>query len=293
MTELTERIERLAIQDGTIITAYHALSFVRSSDVSEPVPAVYKPSLCVIAQGAKQVLLGPESYFYDPGSYLVASVHLPITGQVIDASPEKPYLSLQLQFEMDQILDIIQQPYFTENTGHKSHRALVIGQMSNSLHEAILRLIRLLDTPEDLPALAPYAVREILYRMLQTEQGNTIRNFALLGSRAQRIVPVIEQINREYTEPMRVDNLAKAAGMSTSSFFSCFKEVTAMTPLQYQKRLRLTEARRLLLATMSDATSVAYQVGYESATQFNREYARLFGQPPIRDVRRFLGMNPQ
>lgn len=287
MSELSRQIERVAVQDGTYITAYPALSFVRSSEVSEPIPVVYKPSLCVIAQGTKQVLLGSESYTYQPGSYLAASVHLPITGQVIEASPQTPYLSLQLQFEIEQILDVIQQPDLSRTTRQESQRALVISRMSDPLHEAILRLIRLLDTPDDLPVLAPYAVREILYRMLQTEQGNAIRQFALLGSRAQRIAHVIEWMNRHYTEPMRVDKLAEAARMSTSSFFACFKEVTAMTPVQYQKRLRLTEARRLLLATTNDATSVAYQVGYESATQFNREYARLFGQPPIRDVRRF------
>jgi AraC-like DNA-binding protein len=287
LTELTERIERIAVQDGTIVTAYPALSFIRSSDISAPVPAVYKPSLCVIAQGAKRVMLGPESYCYNHGSYLAASVHLPITGQVIEASPETPYLSLQLQFDMDQILDVIQQSNVTENTGQEPPRALVISRMSDPLHEAVMHLIRLLDTPDDLPVLAPYAVREILYRMLQTEQGDSIRQFALLGSRAHQIAHVIEGMNLHYAEPMRVEKLAQAAGMSKSSFFACFKEVTAMTPLQYQKRLRLTEARKILLATTSDATSVAYQVGYESATQFNREYARLFGQPPIRDVHRF------
>jgi len=286
-SELARRIECIAKQDGTFGTSYPDLTFIRSSTESEPIPTVYKPSLCVVAQGAKRILLGSESYLYDAGSFLAASVHLPVTGQVIEASQAAPYLSLQLQFEMDQILDVIQQSNFKDQPHHDSYRGIVVSQMSDPLHEAIMRLIGLLDTPDDLPVLAPYAVREILYRMLQTEQGSLIRQFALIGSQAQRIAHVIDRMNRTYTETLRVDDLAAGAKMSTSSFFTYFKEVTAMTPIQYQKQLRLVEARRLLLTTEIDATSAAYQVGYESATQFNREYARFFGQPPIRDVRRF------
>ncbi|MFS0722454.1 AraC family transcriptional regulator N-terminal domain-containing protein [Paenibacillus sp. 1P07SE] len=286
-TELAQRIERLTGADGTFTTAYPDLSFVRSSTVSEPIHTVYKPSLCVVAQGAKRVLLGSESYQYDPSSFLAASVHLPITGQVTEAVESAPYLSLQLQFDMEQILDVMSsaKPAAQEELGPR--RGLVISRLSNPLHEAVLRLVRLLDTPEDLQAIGPYVVREILYRMLQSDQGHAIRQFALMGNQTGRIAHVIERMNHNYKEPIRVDELAEEAMMSPSSFYAYFKEVTNMTPIQYQKQLRLQEARRLLLATPVDATSAAYQVGYESATQFSREYARLFGQPPMRDVRRF------
>ncbi|ANS75930.1 AraC family transcriptional regulator [Paenibacillus yonginensis] len=283
--ELSERISRFAQQDGTVGTAIPALSFIRASRVSEPIHSVYEPSLCIVAQGSKVVMLGAESYRYDPSSYLTASVHLPITGQVVEASTEAPYLSLQLKFDMNQILEVIQSSAAAEQNRRESARALSVDKMSSALQEAVLRLVRLLDTPQDIPVLAPYAIREILYRILQNKQGSSIRQFALIGSHAQRISQVIERLSRDFAEPLRVDELAAEAGMSTSSFFAYFKEVTAMSPIQYQKQLRLQEARRLLLSSEMDAADAAFQVGYESPTQFSREYARFFGQPPIRDVR--------
>ncbi|MNC39818.1 Exoenzyme S synthesis regulatory protein ExsA [compost metagenome] len=159
--------------------------------------------------------------------------------------------------------------------------------MNDSLHDAVLRLVHLLDSPRDIPVLAPYAIREIIYRILQDEQGDTLKQFAVIGSHAQRIARVIERLNRDFALPLRVDELAEEAGMSTSSLYHYFKAVTAMSPNQYQKQLRLQEARRLLLSATMEAAEAAFQVGYESPSYFNREYTRMFGSPPIRDIRRF------
>ena len=168
--ELAQRIAGYATEDGTYATSCPDLSFIRAATVSEPIHTVYRPSLCIVAQGVKRVTLGAESYQYDPGSFLAASVHLPITGQVIEASPSAPYLSLQLQFDMEQILDVMQTVKSGAPDTSESQRGLCVSLMSETLHEAVLRLVRLLDTPDDIPALAPYMIREILYRMLQTSK---------------------------------------------------------------------------------------------------------------------------
>jgi len=278
-------MERHIASDGTNETIVPGLSFIRASRVSEPVYSVYEPSLCVVAQGVKEVWLDKTLYRYDPESYLAASVHLPITGQVVQASPEEPYLCLQLQFDMDRILEVIQASGRAERAKREPGRGMVVSRMNDSLRDAVLRLVRLLDSPHDIPVLAPSAIREILYRVLQGEQGAAIEPFALIGSHAQRIAKAIERINRDFAQPIRIEELAEEARMSSSSLYTYFKEVTAMSPIQYQKRLRLQEARRLLLAGASEAAAVAFQVGYESPSHFSREYSRLFGKPPIRDIR--------
>jgi AraC-like DNA-binding protein len=285
--ELAQVIERFAKQDGTHETLIPALRFIRSSRASEPVYSVYEPSLCVVVQGSKLVMLGQESYQYDPNSYLVASVHLPITGQVVETAPETPYLSLQLQFDMNQILEVIQASDTVERPKRESRRGLYINRMNDTLHDAVLRLVLLLDTPKDIPVLAPYAIREIVYRVLQDEQGAALKEFALIGSHAQRIAKVIKRMNRDFAMPLRVNELAVEAGMGASSLYYYFKEVTAMSPIQYQKLLRLQEARRLLYSTAIEAADAAFQVGYESPSHFSREYARMYGHPPVKDIRRF------
>lgn len=283
--ELVQVIDRFAKHDGTHETQIPALRFIRASRLSEPVYSVYEPSLCIVAQGSKVVMLGQESYKYDPSSYLTASVHLPITGQVVEASRETPYLSLQLQFDMNQILDIIQASEHAVRTNREPRRGLVVSQMNDKLDDAVLRLVKLLEAPQDIPVLAPYAIREIIYRVLQNEQNAALEQFALIGSHAQRIAKVIERLNRDFALPLRVDELAAEARMSASSLYDYFKEVTGMSPMQYQKQIRLQEARRLLLTETIVAAEAAFQVGYESPSHFSREYARMFGLPPVRDIR--------
>ncbi|CAM4294041.1 AraC family transcriptional regulator [Paenibacillus tarimensis] len=284
--ELAELLARYVLEDGSQKIEIPGLHFIRASRITEPVHSVYEPSLCVVAQGAKEVILGEERYQYDPASYLTASVYLPITGQIMEASPDAPYLSVQLQLDMNQILEVIQASGQAGKPKHESGRGLVVSRLSDSLLEAVLRLVRLLDTPQDIPVLAAGIVREIIYRVLQDEQNAALRQFALLGSRAQRIAKVIERMNSEFAQPLKVEELAEEARMSASSLYSYFREVTGMSPIQYQKQLRLQEARRLLHIEGLGAAEAAYQVGYESPSHFSREYTRRFGLPPGRDLQR-------
>ncbi|WP_152404125.1 AraC family transcriptional regulator [Paenibacillus cellulositrophicus] len=284
--ELLRIIEKFTPEDGTHETEVPGLRFIRSSRLSEPVYSVYEPSLCVVAQGSKVVMLGQEVYQYDPSSYLTASVQLPITGQVMEASNETPYLSLQILFDMNQILDVIQASDDAIRAGNETSRGLKVSQLNDTLLDAVLRLVKLVETPRDIPVLAPYAMREIIYRVLQNEHSASLMQFAVIGSHAQRIAGVVEKINRDFALPLRVEELAAEARMSTSSLYDYFKEVTGMSPIQYQKQIRLQEARRLLFSESIDAAEAAFQVGYESPSHFSREYARMFGMPPVRDLRR-------
>ncbi|MEN1988061.1 AraC family transcriptional regulator [Paenibacillus hubeiensis] len=284
--EMLSIIEKFTPEDGTHDTEVPGLRLIRSSRLSEPVYSVYEPSLCVVAQGSKVVMLAQEVYRYDPSSYLTASVHLPITGQVVEASKEAPYLSLQILFDMSQILDVIQASGDAIRPGNETSRGLKVSRVSDTLLDAVLRLLKLVETPRDIPVLAPYAMREIIYRVLQNENSASLMQFAVVGSHAQRIAGVVEKLNREFAQPLRVDELAAEARMSASSLYDYFKEVTGMSPIRFQKQIRLQEARRLLLSGSIDAAEAAFQVGYESPSHFSREYARMFGMPPIRDVRR-------
>ncbi len=284
MKELAELIERNVTTDGTHETSIAGLRFVRSSRISEPVYSVYEPSLCVVAQGSKLVLLGEESYKYDSASYLTASVHLPITGQIVKATPEKPYLCVHLQLEMSQIFEVVQSSN-QEKPNSSPGRGLVISRINDSLLDVVLRLIRLLENPKDIPVLAESIQREIIYRVLQNEQNESLKHFTLVGSQAHRIAKAIGVLNKKFAQPLKVADLAKEARMSSSSFYNHFKEVTGMSPIQYQKQLRLQEARRLLLTENLEAAEAAFQVGYESPSHFSREYSRRFGLSPMKDIR--------
>jgi len=285
--ELLRIIEKFTLEDGTHDTKVPGLRLIRASRSSEPVYSVYEPSLCVVAQGSKVVILGQEMYQYDSNSFLTASVHLPITGQVMEASSETPYFSAQIIFDMKQIVDVIQTAGDSMRAGNnETCRGLKVSQIDHALLDAVLRLVKLIEAPQDIPVLAPYAMREVIYRVLQKENNASLKQIAVIGSHAQRIAGVVEKLNRDFAQPLRVDDLAAEASMSASSLYDYFKEVTGMSPIQFQKLIRLQEARRLLLSGSIDAAEAAYQVGYESPSHFSREYARMFGQPPIRDVRR-------
>lgn len=285
--ELASLIDRLVESDGTHSTAIPSLHLVRESNVTGPLHTVYEPSLCVIAQGKKMAILGKERYPFDETSYLVASVHLPISGHIIKATSEKPFLCAQLSFNPDEILDIIKNSNQLWNDKEVSERGIVINKSDHHFLNSVLRLIQLLETPEHIPTLAPLIIREILYRILIGEQGNLIKQFALTGSHAYRIAKVIQLINLDLSKSLRIEELAKEVNMSPSSLHNHFKKVTAMSPLQYQKHLRLHEARRLLLSETIEAADAGFQVGYESPSQFSREYAKMFGLPPIRDIKKF------
>ncbi|GGG11679.1 transcriptional regulator [Paenibacillus albidus] len=290
--ELAEILNRFSGTDGVHATAISSLYCIRNSNITEPIYRVHQPALCIIAQGAKEVMLAQESYLYGPSDYLVVSVDLPVSGQIIEASSEAPYLCLRLDFEPNQVIEVLEQSELKTAARGEAQRGLFISHTNASLLDAVIRLMRLLQTPEDIPALAPLVIREILYRILKGPQGDTLQQIALIGSSTYRIVEVIECIKRNYDQPLRIEELAELANMSSSSLHRHFKDVTAMSPLQYQKRLRLQEARRLLLSESTDAADVAFRVGYESPSQFSREYARMFGLPPIGDMKR-LRMSPE
>jgi len=285
--ELAQMIEKHAPKMGGSATAIPSLRFFCTTTPSEFLHTLYEPSLCLIAQGSKAVGLGDELFSYDKNAYLIASVHLPARVQIQEASLEKPYLSLQLTFSMDQILEIFKEFDHEEEKGVSQPQCgLYFGENSSLLLDPMLRLVRLLENPKDISILAPMITREILYRIVQDKGGSIIRQFAQNGSLAQRVGQAITMIKEDFAEPLRIDTLAQKIGMSPSSLHYHFKRVTTMSPLQFQKSLRLQEARRLLMVEEMEASNVAFQVGYESPSQFSREYARLFGLPPIRDVKR-------
>ncbi len=283
--ELAERIARAVPEDGGVepLTGLHLF---RSSTPTEPLHGVSKPSLCVIAQGSKEVLLGDSRYRYDPAHYLLATVGLPVVGQVLEASPERPYLSLLLELDPALVGSVMVEAGHLSSRNGGDVRAIDVSPLDANLLDAVVRLVRLLDSPAEARVLRPLIAREIVYRLLLGAQGNRLRQVALLGGHPDRIADAVERLRREFNEPLRIESLARELGMSVSGFHHHFKAVTAMSPLQFQKQLRLQEARRLLLGEDLDAASAGYRVGYDDASQFSREYKRLFGHPPMRDVER-------
>lgn len=286
--ELTERISRFAPEDGTHSCAVRGLAIIRASAPSQPLPALYEPSLCIVVQGRKRSMLATETFIYDALNYLVVSVTLPAKGQIIEATPERPYLCLRISLDTKLIGELLLQSGTGTGTASRGGRGLFVARTSPQLLDAVVRLTRLLDEPQDIEALAPLIMREIHYRALQGELGHRLRELCALESQAQRVARAIQLIKERFRQPLRVEELAAAVHMSLSAFHHHFKAVTAMSPLQYQKHLRLHEARRLMLSEGLEAASAAYRVGYESASQFSREYRRLFGAPPRREIDRHL-----
>ncbi|OMF81182.1 AraC family transcriptional regulator [Paenibacillus peoriae] len=284
--ELTGLIERHSLQNSTKETAVPSLFFYQHSSITEPAYRVYKPSFCVVVQGLKEILLAQERFEYGPSNYLIASMNLPVIGQIIKASADSPYLSLKLEFTQNQILEVLNDCDIKVTSKDNAKRALFVGRMESSIQDAVLRLARLLDTPGEIPFLAPLYTREILYRLLQGPYGVELAQIAVEGSSTYRIREAIDHIVRNWDQSFRIEDLADTASMSVSSFHRHFKEVTAMSPIQFQKQLRLQEARRILLAESADAADVAFRVGYESSSQFSREYSRMFGAPPRADIKR-------
>jgi len=284
--ELAALIERFAPTDGVHVTGIPRLMAVRLSQPSEPIHAVHEPALCVIAQGAKQVVLGDQLYRYDAASCLVVSLDLPVIGQVIEASPQQPYLCVKLALDPATIAALILETNPAADKAAAPGRGMALSPVTPALLDAVIRLTALLASPADIPVLAPLAEREILYRLLTGEQAPRLRQIALADSKLQQVNRAIGWIKRNYREAFSIEIVAAEARMSPSALHQHFKAVTAMSPLQYQKQLRLQEARRLILAKAQDAASAGFEVGYDSPSQFSREYSRLFGAPPRRDVAR-------
>ncbi len=289
LAELGSLIVKYSKGDGMHPAAVSGLHCIQMSAPNLELPHVYNPCVCVIVQGAKQVLLEEEIYRYAPPQFLAVSVDLPLLGQVTVASQEKPYLCLAIDLDARQIADLIAASGDAGWSRGETSRGLFVGDLDDAMLDSALRITRLLDTPRDIPVLAPLMMREYHYRLLNSPYGAAIAQTAIAGSNTHKIGQIIRRIKTRIAEPIRVEELASMANMSPSSFHQHFKAVTAMSPVQYQKKLRLTEARQILLAEKADAQSAAYRVGYQSVSQFSREYARMFGAPPMRDVQGLRG----
>lgn len=284
LAALTGRIARWTENGERFETAVPGLGLFKRTAPTEPITGMYEPSLCLVAQGAKRVKLGDDTYVYDAQHYLITSVHLPTVVQVIEASIEKPYLGLRLTFDLAELAQLMADSRLPAPRRQQTDRGMATGATTAALVDACVRLIDLLATPEDVPILAPVIQREILYRLLTGDQGARLRQIAVAGSQSQQIARAIDWLKGNFSRPLRIDDLAEKARMSSSTFHHHFRSMTALSPLQYQKQLRLQEARRLMLAERLDAATAAFQVGYESPSQFSREYNRLFGAPPLRDI---------
>ena len=273
-------------EDGVHATAIPRVSLIRMSQPTIPIHTLHEPALCIVAQGKKQVFLGEDVYRYDAQHYLIVSVDLPFRGQIVEAEPAKPYLCFQLSFDVATLSELVVEMGLGAKGGGRSSPALALSPADPALLDATIRLVQLLGTPQDVPVLAPLAEREILYRLLTGAQAYELQQIALADSKLRGVNRAIRWLKAHYREPFQISAVAAEAHMSPSALHHHFKVVTKLSPLQYQKQLRLQEARRLLLSASHDAATVGFSVGYGSPSQFSREYARLFGAPPLRDVAR-------
>lgn len=288
LQELTRAIHRYTTaQAGSnpFVTAIEGFTILRSEHAKQPSHRIFKPALCITVQGAKWAAFGEKRFVYRAGQALVVSVEMPSRGTVSAASPTEPFLGLVIEFDRVILQDVMEELgiHLRPPAGERARGAFVI-QLTRPLADCALRAVRLLGTPEAISALYPGILREICYWLLTGPGGDQIVHMTLTHGQERRVFEAIHYLRGRFTEPIRIDDLAVTARMSPATFHRQFKSVTSMTPLQYQKQLRLLEARRLLLASNASVETAAFQVGYESASQFNREYTRTFGKSPRRDI---------
>lgn len=283
---LATRMARLAPAGGLHEPAsVPDLRLFRADELNGSVCGVYEPCVALIVQGSKRVVLGGETFVYDSSRFLIASLDLPAVATILEASPERPYLALVLRLDLREIATLVLGGQLPPAVPARDDgRAMATGAITAPLLDAFGRLLDLVERPGDAAVLAPLVQREILYRLLVGEQGARLRRIAAVGGQGHQIARAIDRLKNAYAEPLRVEELAREVRMSVSTFHHHFKALTAMSPLQFQKQLRLSEARRLMLAENLDASTAGYRVGYESASQFSREYSRQFGAPPMRDI---------
>ena len=284
--ELKAAIAQFATVNGIQATAISGLNLIRLAHPSNAVPGVATPSLCIVAQGRKRVVAGDRVLSYDAENFLVITVDTPTVGQVVEASPEAPYLCIKLDLDPAEIAALLIDVGSLAAAAGDAEPSLAVSRVTDDLLDPAIRLVRLLGRPADIPVLAPMIRREIIYRLLQTDQAIKLQQIAVAESRLQQVNRAIGWIKRNFSESFAIETLAAEARMSTSALHLHFKAVTAMSPLQYQKQIRLQEARRLMFTEAMDAATAGHRVGYDSPSQFSREYARLFGAPPVRDVAR-------
>ena len=283
---MIESIGRRTVGNTDSPTAIAHLAFFRREKLIPPSICLVEPSIVLVVQGEKQMLVGGEAYPYDVDRFLITSLDLPANSQVVTASSEKPCLGLVLKLDLRIMAELIAQgglPFPAERSNDKG-AGIGLGTVTQNLIDPIKRLLDLLDEPGAIPVLAPLIEREIHYRLLKSDQAARLWQIASVGSQGHRVSKAIDWLKMNYTALLRIEELAAHVQMSTSSLHQYFRQLTAMSPLQYQKWLRLNEARRLMLNEDLDAASAAFEVGYESPSQFSREYTRLFGAPPRRDI---------
>jgi AraC-like DNA-binding protein len=285
-TDLLATAMHYCTREGVNPTALPALTVIRRDRMGEATPGMYSSEVCFVLQGEKDVWVGNKLYHYNPAHYLVSCADIPAIAQITGATTKKPFICLKLALQPSVIYEILQDAPTTDLYRKGPDVGFYVEKVTPELADAFARLMGAIEIATDLKVLAPSIVREIHYRLMSSRFGAKIRQIGIVGSKTQRIGKVLDQLRKEYAAPLKITDLARTANMSPSSFHLHFKQVTSMSPLQYQKQIRLQEARRLLSIETSDAASVAFQVGYESPSQFSREYHRLFGQPPMRDVER-------
>lgn len=282
LNALVDIIDRHTPEDGTYPCALPGVTLIRASSPTMPMPVIYTPTLCLVAQGTKEARLGETTYRYNAENYLIASVELPVMGSVVEATEELPYLCLQLNFDMTTLSELAISYPGTLTDAQDPPAGIMLNKTTPELLDAAVRLASLLDTPHDIDALAPLTLREIFYRLLTGSQGYIIRHMAQAESRFSQIARSIIWIRTHFREACRIEQAASVAGMSRSAFHHHFKAVTTMSPIAFRTHLRMQEARRLMVSDAVDAASAGFHVGYESPSQFSRDYVRIFGISPAR-----------
>lgn len=283
--KLAKLIDRWTGNANQYDTPISGLRFSRWTTPTPPTSYTHNPSICLIAQGRKRVLLGEESFIYDANHFLISSVDLPIIANIIEASEEQPYLGLIMELDLTEISQLIVDSELAFTQSKEAQKGIAVGELSESLLDAFVRLAELLDEGQNIKILAPIIKQEIFYRLLMSEQGTRLHQIVTAGSHSHQIAKAIDWLKNNFVKPLSVGDLASYTGMSKSSFYTHFRSMTSMTPLQFQKKLRLSEARRLMLTENLDAMAATFKVGYESPSQFSREYSRLFGAPPSKDIK--------
>ena len=288
--ELLEAVRRYTeTQSGEspFRTAIQGLTVLRADQERRPHYLIFKPALCVVVQGAKWAIFGDRRLDYRAGQALVVSVEMPAFGRVAEASPSEPYLGVIVEFDLAVMRAVMDELPVPPKAGDPGRQSVVVTDFDGPLADCVLRMVQLLDTPEAIPVLYPGVMREMCYRLLTGPHGGQVATMALAHGHEHRVLEAIHALRARFAEPVRIAELAEVARMSSSAFHRQFKQITSMTPLQYQKQLRLLEAQRLMVAADANVETAAFQVGYESASQFSREYARMFGMPPRRNVAAF------
>src|ERR1700733_6561528 len=287
LSDLAQAVKRYTdAQNGQspFKTAIAGLTILHSNHEKRPNHLIFQPALCITVQGAKSAMFGAQRFEYGAGQALLVSVEMPGFGTVVDASPSEPFLGIILEFDLTILREVVDEMEEPPAASPKVSKGVCVADFDGPLADCALRMVRLLDIPKAIPMLYPAIMREVCYWLLTGPQGGDVVKMTLANSHTQRVVTAIHTLRDRFAEPVRIEELASIAQMSPSAFHRQFKAITSMTPLQYQKQLRLLEARNLMVAGIANAEAAAYQVGYESASQFSREYSRMFGAPPRRDV---------